>query len=374
MQNRAIVYRLYPNQKQKEQLSKTFGCVRFVYNKILNLQEENHKKGIKHLSKFDANTYCNHELKKKFEWLKEVDKWALTNSIFNLEDSYKRFFAGQGGYPKYKNKHKAKKSYTTNFANGNIKILKNKIQLPKLGKVKASISKLPKDSWKIKSATITENRDGSYQVSILFEYEDLPISYIKQTEENTIGLDYKSSCLYMDSNGNSAEMPHYYKLSQDKLAKKQRKLKNKQIGSKNYSKEQKKISKLHRHISNQRKDYLHKKSTEIANRYSYVCVENLNMKNMSNKGFGNGKSTLDNGYGYFLTLLDYKLKERGGNLIKVDKWFPSSQLCSDCGYQFHQVKHLSIRTWVCPKCGVKHDRDINAAINIKREGIRLLSA
>lgn len=169
-------------------------------------------------------------------------------------------------------------------------------------------------------------------------------------------------------------MPHYYRKSAKKLAKQQRKLRNKVAGSKNYYKQQKKVAKIHRHIANQRKDYLHKESTAIAKQYDYVCVEDLDMRAMSNKGFGNGKATLDNGNGMFLVMLDYKLQEKGGGLIKVDKFYPSSQLCNCCGFRNLLLKDLTIRKWICPNCGTYHDRDENAAQNIKHEGLRLLGA
>ena len=369
--NRAIVYRLYPNKKQEEQFQKTFGCVRFVYNQILSLQEERYKNGESHLSKYDANLYCNHTLKADFTWLKEVDKFALTDAIYHLEDGYQRMFKHLGKHPRYKNKHTAKKSYTTNFTNGNIEVGENYIKLPKVGKVKASIS-LDTRYLTIKSATVTQNRDETYQVSILFEFIENEPTKIIPTENNTLGLDYKSDRLYVDSNGKTADMPHYYRKSAKELAKQQRKIRNKVVGSKNYYKQQKKVAKIHRHIANQRKDYLHKQSTAISKQYDYVCVEDLNMRAMSNKGFGNGKATLDNGNGMFLVMLDYKLQEKGGGLIKVDKFYPSSQLCNCCGFRNPLLKDLTIRKWVCPNCDTYHDRDENAAQNIKHEGLRLL--
>ncbi|MFR3461638.1 MAG: RNA-guided endonuclease TnpB family protein [Anaerobutyricum soehngenii] len=335
MANRALVYTIYPNEKQNIQCQKTFGCCRFVYNQMLDVQKERHENGEKHLSKTKANTYCNQHLKKKYPFLKEVDKFALTNAIYHLEDGYDRFFKHLSRFPKYKCKHKAKRSYTTNITNGNIEISDNSIKLPKLGWVKAKIHHRPKEDWKLKSATVTQNRDDSYQVSILFAYEE-SISPAVVTKETTIGLDYKSDGLYVSSEGDTCGMPHYFRQSADKLAKAQRKLRHKTIGSKNYNKQQKRTAKIHRHIANQRKDFLQKKSTEIAN---------------------------------------YKLRDRGGQLIKVGRFFPSSQLCSHCGFKNPLVKNLSIRHWDCPNCGTTGiDRDVNAAKNIKKEGIRLLTA
>ena len=193
---------------------------------------------------------------------------------------------------------------------------------------------------------------------------------------NAIGLDYKSDGLYMDSNGNVGTNHKFYRESQKKLAKEQRKLsrmkgsKKNEPKSNNYVKQLRKTNKIHRHIANQRLDNLHKISTEIANQYDVVCVESLNMRSMSNKGFGNGKATLDNGYGVFLRMLEYKLSDRGKILVKVDKFYPSSQICSCCGNR----KKLTLleRKYICT-CGFGIDRDLNAAINIKNEGLKLLA-
>ena len=219
--------------------------------------------------------------------------------------------------------------------------------------------------------------DGRYYVSVLFEFERV-VKPQPVTSETTIGLDYASDGLYVDSNGEQCNMPHYYRRSSEKLANLQRKLsrrkgsRKREVKSKNYLKQLRKVNRLHSHISHQRKDYLHKKSTEIANRYSCVCVESLNMRQMANRGFGNGKATLDNGYGMFLNMLAYKLADRGGHLIKVSHWFPSSQLCRSCGTQHPEMKDLSIRVMKC-SCGATHNRDHNAAINIRKEGLRIFA-
>ena len=209
--------------------------------------------------------------------------------------------------------------------------------------------------------------DGKFYASVLYEYESNVIP--ATISDNAIGLDYKSNGLYMDSNGNSHTGHKYYRAGQAKLAKAQRRLKNKSIGSSNYKKQQLKIFKIHRHISNQRLDDLHKTSTEIANRYDVVCVESLNMRAMSNKGFGNGKATMDNGYGMFLNMLQYKLNDRGKYFVKVDKWYPSTQTCCSCGCT-HKLG-LNERIFNCG-CGLTIDRDLNAAINIRNEGLKLL--
>ena len=224
--------------------------------------------------------------------------------------------------------------------------------------------------------TISQEPDGKFYISILYEFEQ-DVALVSLNESNIIGLDYKSDGLYMDSNGNIGSNHKYYKESQNKLAKEQRKLsrmvgaKKGEIKSNNYKKQQLKVNKIHRKIANQRKDNLHKLSTEIANRYDGVCVECLDMKAMSNKRFRNGKATLDNGYGMFLTILKYKLEDRGKYYIEVDKWYPSSQVCSCCGMKHPEMKNLKMRTFNC-SCGTSLNRDLNAAINIRNEGIRLL--
>ena len=368
MANKAFKYRLYPNVSQQILLSKTFGCARFVYNKCLEEQQRRYVRGEKYASYFEMSNYLVRVLKKEHEFLREVDKYALTNAARHLDAAYKRMFRHQGRHPKFKSKRKSRLSYTTNFANGNIKVLDNMVQLPKLGRVRAVVHRdIPAD-YTLKSATISLESDGSYYISVLYEYEE---KIEPASMNNVVGLDYKSAGLYVSSDGECCNMPHYFRQSQPRLAKAQRKLKHKVKGSNNWEKQRRKIGKVHRHVANQRKDFLHKKSTEIANRYDVVCVEDLNLRAMSNKGFGNGKATLDNGYGMFLNMLEYKLQDRGKKLIKIDKWYPSSQVCSKCGQR--KSMRLSERRYECPSCGAVIDRDLNAAINIRVEGLRLLN-
>lgn len=371
MANIAYVYRIYPTKEQIEQINKTIGCARFVYNQMFTIQQDKYKNGEKYLSKNQANDLCNHQLKNDYPFLREVDKFALTNSIYHLDNAYDRFFKKLGKFPKYKSKHKTKLSYTTNFTNNNIIVEQDRIKLPKLKWVIAKTERLPKKDWVIKQATITNLRDGSYHVSVLFEYKDIDVQSKEITPDTTIGLDYKSDGLYVDSNNHRPDTNKYYRQSQDKLAKRQRNLKHKQVGSNNYYKQQKKIAKIHRKIANQRKDFLQKESTSITKKYTCIVVEDLDMKSMSNKDFGNGKATLDNGYGMFLKMLDYKTKREGGALIKVDKWYASSQICYCCGQVHKEMKELSKRKLVC-NCGYQEDRDYNSAKNIKREGLRML--
>ena len=371
--NKAIKYRVYPSDEQAVMFAKTFGCCRKVYNLMLNDKLESYKT----TGKFVYVTPAMY--KKEYLYLKEVDSLALANVQLNLQKAFRNCFdksrKKRNGFPKFKSAKHSRKSYTTNNQKGTVAIIGNTIKLPKIGKVKAVIHRQPETDWTIKSATVSQESDGAFYISVLFEFERNIVQAAKS--DNVIGLDYKSDGLYMDSNGNIGSNHKYYRESHEKLAKEQRRLSRKtgskknQPKSKNYLKQLKKVNKIHRHITNQRIDNLHKLSTEIANQVDAVCVESLDMKAMSNKGFGNGKATLDNGYGIFLNMLEYKLSDRGKYFIKVDKWYPSSQLCSSCGSQ--KKITLADRIYKC-SCGLEIDRDYNAAINIKNEGLRLLKA
>ena len=372
--NKAIKYRLYPTKEQRIFFAKTFGCCRKVYNLMLSDKIDSYTES----KTFDHQTPAMY--KDDYPYLKEVDSLALCNVQLNLQSAFKNCFSKDrktnAGFPKFKSKRKSKKSYTTNNQKGSIAIIESYVKLPKVGMVKAVIHRQPEDDWVIKSATVSQNSTGDYFVSILFESEK-NIVQVDKNSKNAIGIDYKSDGLYMDSNGQKGSKHKFFRESQKKLAKEQRRLSRK-VGSKknelksnNYLKQQQKVNRIYRKIANQRLDSLHKKSTEIANQYDIVCVEDLDMKAIGNKGFGNGKATFDNGYGMFLNMLEYKLKERGKYFVKVDKWYPSSQICHCCG----SVKKLDLkdRVYTCD-CGYTGDRDHNAAINILTEGLRILQS
>ena len=370
--NKAIKYRLYPNKEQRIFFAKTFGCCRKVYNLMLSDKIDSYAES----KTFGHQTPAMY--KNDYPYLKEVDSLALCNVQLNLQSAFKNCFSKDRktntGFPKFKSKRKSKKSYTTNNKNGTVAIIESYIKLPKIGMVKAVIHRQSKDDWTIKSATVSQNKAGDYFVSILFKFEK-NIVQVNKNSKNSIGLDYKSDGLYMDSNGQKGSNHKFFRENQKKLAKEQRRLSRKvgskknEVKSNNYLKQQRKVNRIYRKITNQRLDSLHKKSTEIANQYDIVCVEDLDMKAIGNKGFGNGKATFDNGYGMFIKMLEYKLAERGKYLVKIDKWYPSSQICHCCG----NVKKLSLkdRVYICD-CGYKGDRDLNAAINILNEGLRIL--
>ena len=312
------------------------------------------------------------QYKSEFEWLKEVDSLALANAQMNLQTAYNNFFRNKSvGFPKFKSKHRNKCSYTTNNQGGNIRIENKYIKLPKVGWVQIKQHRqLPTDGI-IKSCTISKTPTEKYYISILIEREDPEIHYSLNTNIS-LGLDFDMKNLYTDSNGIRAEYPRYYRKMQDKLAREQRKMSHCQKGSNNRNKQRLCVAKLHEKIANQRKDFLHKLSNQIANDYDVVCIEDLNMIAMS-QCLNLGKSVSDNGWGMFTVFLNYKLKDKGKQLIKISKWFPSSKLCHKCGTINNKLT-LSDREWNCEGCGTLHDRDWNAAKNIRIEGLRLLMA
>ena len=382
--NRAIKYRLYPTTEQAVMFAKTFGCCRKVYNLMLADKIESYKT----TGKFATVTPAKY--KNDYPYLKEVDSLALANKQMDLQEAFRNCFSKsrkkKNGFPKFKSARHSRKSYTTNcqypkpsnkLKQATIRLDGKGIFLPKVGLVKAVIHRQPENNWIIKSVTISQESDGKFYASVLFEFTGDINTYVAD-RTNAIGLDYASDGLYVDNKGNVGTNHKYYRESHNKLAKAQRKLsrmqgsKKHETKSNNYIKQLCKVNKIHRHISNQRLDNLHKISTKIANSYDVVCIESLNMKSMSNKGFGNGKATLDNGYGMFLSMLEYKLSERNKYLVKVDKWFPSSQICHCCSEIHPEMKNLTIRTMKCD-CGLTISRDQNAAINIMREGLRILN-
>ena len=373
---RGIKYRIYPTFEQQVLINETFGHSRFVYNTMLSLSKDAYAKGEKFASRNKFN-YRLTALKKEFPWLSEVDATALTSASDALAKAFSNFFAKRAKFPNFRKKQ-MRESYTSKKVQGsnNIALDDKHVKLPKLGVVRAKVHRMPASDWTIKSATVSRASDGKFYVSILFEFDKSVNTYVADIT-NAIGLDYASNGLYVDSNGNTGSNHKFYRESHAKLAKAQRRLSRMQGSKKheeksnNYIKQLRKVNKIHRHIANQRFDNLHKLSTEIANQYDVVCVESLNMRLMANRGFGNGKATFDNGYGMFLTLLEYKLADRNKYLVKVDRWFPSSQICHACGGLHPEMKDLTIRTMRCD-CGLTMNRDQNAAINILNEGLRVM--
>lgn len=364
---KAYKYRLYPNKGQEEQIQKTFGCCRFVYNHCLNLKIEKYKIDKISLSKIDCNNYVNQVLKKEYEWLKEVDKFALTNSVYNMDSAYQKFFKEHAGYPKFKSKRDYKKSYSTNFSNNNIEVsFENaKIKLPKLKWIKAKIHR--ECIGKVKSATISQVPSGKYFVSVLVETEHIPM----ESADNIIGIDLGIKDLLITSDGEKFDNIRTTKKYEDKLAKEQRKLSHKVKGSKNYQKQRIKVARIHEKIHNTRIDNLHKITHKLISENQVIVSEDLAVSNMV-KNHDLAKAIIDCGWYELTRQLSYKAEWNKRTYIKIGRYVPSSQTCNVCGYVNKNTKDLSVREWTCPQCGTVHDRDINASINIREEGLRIL--
>ncbi|TDQ37695.1 putative transposase [Aureibacillus halotolerans] len=357
-QNKAYKFRLYPTKEQEVMIRKTFGCVRFVYNKMLAERMETYerlKEDKEELKKVKHPTPAKY--KNEYEWLKEVDSLALANAQLNISRAYKAFFSGIARFPKFKSK-RHKQSYTTNVVNGNIQLLDGHIKLPKLKKVKIKQHRKIPENCKIKSCTLSMTSSGKYYISILTEYEK---EIERKKIEKVVGLDFAMNGLFVDSEGEKANYPRFYRQTLAKLAKEQRKLSRKKKGSSNGHKQRIRVATIHEKVANQRKNFLHHKSKELASTYDAVVIEDLDMKGMS-QALRFGKSIADNGWGMFTSFLQYKLNEQGKHLIKIDKWYPSTKTCSSCGDT--QPMPLGIKTYVC-SCGLHLARDYNAALNIK---------
>lgn len=367
-------FRLYPNREQENLILRTLGCCRFVFNHYLACRKDLYER-----SGETANYYvCANDLtglkqKEETAWLKEVDATALQSSLRDLDTAYQNFFrrvkqGGKPGFPHFKSKHDHKQSYKSKCVGTNIKVLEKAVQLPKLGTVKCRISKHVQG--RILSATVSRSASGKYYVALCCRLdEDLPAL---PSTGAVVGLDVGIKSFAVSDAGTVYKNHKYLRKSEKKLARLQRQLSRKTKGSSNRNKARVKVAKLHEHVANQRKDMLHKLSTELIRENDIICIEDLAPKNMV-RNHKLAKSIVDVSWGEFRRQLAYKAEWYGKQLVAIDRFYPSSQTCSVCGEKWDGTKDLKIRKWQCPYCGTTLDRDTNAAINILNEGLRQLA-
>lgn len=367
IQNTALKFRLYPTVEQAKLFDKTFDCCRYVWNQMLSDEREFYFAADEHFIPTPAH------YKKDAPFLREVDSQALVTVHQNLRRAFLNFFdpSCPYGYPAFKTKARAKNTYTTfNNSRGTRIVLTDKgIKLPKLGVVKARLHRKPLHWWKLKSATVTKTLSSKYFCSLLYEYSVKEQINEPLKEDKIIGLNYSASHFYVDSNGNMPEPPNWLKKSEKRLIQMQKKLSRMERGSKNYEAQLQKIRLLNEHIKNQRLDFAHKESRRIADHCEAVCVRDTDLAETAKKL--KTIKVYDSGFGRFRLCLQYKLERQGKPYIVVDKFYPSAKTCHICGYTREDLL-AGERTWKCQNCGAVHQRELNAAKNIKLQGLKQL--
>ena len=367
VQYTTLKVRLYPSEAQVELFENTFGCCRWIWNHMLADQQRFYLETDKHFIPTPA------KYKKEAPFLTEVDNQALIQEHNKLSQAFRVFFKSPEhfGYPNFKKKKTDRDSFTACnhvFESGpTIYTTKDGIRMTKAGIVKAKFPQRPRNGWKLRRVTVEKTKTGKYFAYILYECVVKERSAVTPAPETTLGLKYSMTHFYVADNGELADAPNWLRQSQEKLAKLQRRLNRMEPGSKNYAEAVQKYRLLHEHIANQRRDFIHKESSRIANGWDAVCVRPDALDEMARK-LPNG-NPLDSGFGMFRECLRYKLARQGKALIMVDRYAPTSRACSACGLILDDAVHYKKRFWTCPKCGTVHSREANAAKNIKAQGL-----
>lgn len=372
-----MLLQLYPNAEQETKMMKTFGCRRFIYNLFLDQRSKGWKRRKESIS-FKQQKDMLPELKKRIPFLAEVDAMGLQETVKDLDDAYQNFFEGKAKYPRFKRK-RDEQSYTTNQTNNNIRFTNDRftlIQLPKLGEVKCEgsfvrLRRLLKNKGAVIKAATIRRKGGKYFVSLRVQKEAKPAK-VPVAKRRAIGIDVGIKTFAVLSDGNPVPNPHYFSEAQQQLRKQQKRLSRMIKGSNNYIKQKKKVAKIHAKIANQRKDFQHKKSKKLTDENQILCIEDLNVRGMV-KNRKLAKHIADAAWYQFRNFLTYKAERKGRTLVIVDRFYASSKICSHCDKKKEGLT-LDERTWVCLSCGKKHGRDENAALNLEKEGLRILGA
>lgn len=361
--NKGIKFRAYPNKEQQNLINQTLGCCRLIYNKGLAMRNDAYSDGKK--IGYTQTSAMLTDLKKQDEYafLKVVDSIALQQSLRDLDRGFKNFFEKRARHPQFKSKHNYHQTYRTINQSDNIRISGRYLKLPKLGYVKIKQSM---EVGHINNITIERTPTGKYFVVLNVDFEP----EFRPNNGNSIGIDVGIKEFYSDSNGNVVKNPKYLEKTMRKLIREQRRLSRKQKGSNNRNKQRVKTALVHEKITNQRNDFLQKQSTMLVRENQTICIEDLNVKGMI-RNHKLAKSIASVSWSKFFTMLEYKATWYGNDVIKVPAMYPSSQTCSCCGYKNPLIKNLAIRSWECPNCHVKHDRDTNASINILNKGLSI---
>ena len=363
---KAIKLRLYPNKVQRCLIEQTFGCCRLIYNKGLEKRQKDYKRGKKTGYFQTCKMLTGLKKNKKFEFLKTCDSIALQTSLRDLDSAFKNFFKKQAKYPNFKSKHNYRQSYRTQNINNNVRIEGKYIRLPKLGLIK--IRQTVKNA-NILHVTVVKAPSGKYFAALTVEFEPKP----RQNKGGQVGIDVGIHSYYTDSNGDVAENPKNLKQSLKRLARAQRSLSRKEKNSHNFEKQRIKVAIIYEKVSSRRNDFLQKLSSTLISENQVICIEGLKVANMM-KNRHLAREISDASWGAFRRMLEHKSCWYGNNLVVTPTFYPSSQLCSQCGFQNREVKNLAIREWTCPKCKTEHDRDFNASVNILKCGLQMLTA